>query len=335
MIKKISLFALFLSLIVVIAACGGNDEKNESGGNDGGEVTLKLAHTGSEVHQYHIAAEKFKELVEEKTDGQVAVEIYSNATLGGEGEVIEQVIDGTVDMTTVAADSNLANTVPEMNVFGVPYLFEDREDVYGKLDGEVGKELLDIIDQHDMKGLGFWEVGFRHMTSTNKEINKPEDVKGMKIRVQPAPVWEAHIKALGASPTPVAFNELYSALDQGVVDGQENPLATIDSMKLYEVQKQVALTAHTYTPAVVLMSNNAWDKLSQEQQEAVESAVKEATTYQRDFFEKKEEEILQTLKENGVNITEPDRNAFREATKNVKETVSDQVPNELIEKLEK
>lgn len=325
--KKL-LLLMVTCLLVLTTAC------SSSGGGGSNEVTLKLAHTGSDTHQYQIASAKFKELVEEKTNGEVAIEIHGNATLGSEGEAVEQVIDGTLDMTTVAADSAFANTVPVMNVFGIPYLFENREHVYGVLDGEIGKDLLAKVDEHDMKGLGYWEVGFRHLTNSKREIVKPEDVNGLKIRVQPAPVWEAHMEALGASPTPIAFNELYSALDQGVVDGQENPLPTINSMKFYEVQKNVALTAHTYSPAVVVMSNSAWEQLNEDQQKAVQSAVAETTTYVRDFLKEKEEEILQTLKDEGVTVTEPDREAFKEATKNVKEAVSEQVPSELIEKIE-
>ncbi|WP_221568427.1 DctP family TRAP transporter solute-binding subunit [Alkalihalobacillus sp. TS-13] len=325
-VKKLMAVSLFALLLVVATACSG-------GGSEGDSITLKLAHSGSESHQYHIAAEKFKELVEEKSEGSVKVEIHGNATLGSEADVIEQVMDGSVDMTTVAADSSFANTVPEMNVFGIPYLFNDAEHVYSTLDGEVGKELLSLVDDQNMKGLGYWEVGFRHLTNNKKEIKTPDDVKGLKVRVQPAPVWEAHMKALGASPTPVDFNELYSALDQGVVDGQENPLPTIDSMKFYEVQKYVALTAHTYSPAVVVMSNNAWDKLNEDQQKLVQEAVSETTKYHRETLAEKEQEIQNKLEENGVTITKPDRDAFREATKDVKNAVSSQVPEDLINKI--
>ncbi|WP_261133431.1 TRAP transporter substrate-binding protein [Bacillus sp. Marseille-Q3570] len=325
-LKNLWTVGLFALLLVVSTACSGS-------GSEGDTVTLKLAHSGSESHQYHIAAEKFKELVEEKTGGSVKVEIHGNATLGSEADVIEQVMDGSVDMTTVAADSSFANTVPEMNVFGIPYLFDDEEHVYNTLDGEIGKELLGKVDEHNMKGLGYWEVGFRHLTNNKKEIDTPDDVKGLKVRVQPAPVWESHMKAFGASPTPVDFNELYSALDQGVVDGQENPLPTIDSMKFYEVQKYVALTAHTYSPAVVVMSNNAWGKLDEDQQKLVEEAVSETTKYHRETLAKKEQEIQNKLEENGVTFTEPDRDAFREATKDVKNAVSSQVPEDLVNKI--
>ncbi|MGO4890239.1 TRAP transporter substrate-binding protein [Anaerobacillus sp. MEB173] len=332
--KKAFMALAAVGILSFAAGCGGSETSNEGGDTtDSGaeQVTLKLAHSGSETHQYHVAAEKFKELVEEKTEGNVSIEIYSNATLGSEAEAVEQILDGTIDMTTVAADSSFANTVPEMNVFGLPYLFRDRDHVYATLDGEVGSSLLDIVNEKNMVGLGYWEVGFRHLSNNASEVVNPEDVQGLNIRVQPAPVWEAHMKALGANPTPVAFNELYSALDQGVVDGQENPLPTINSMKFYEVQKYVSLTAHTYSPAIVVMSNRAYDQLNEEYREIVRAAVAETTTYQRDFLFEKEEEILATLEDSGVTVTEPNREAFAEATKDVKDTLSQQVPQTLID----
>ncbi|WP_067725909.1 TRAP transporter substrate-binding protein [Oceanobacillus damuensis] len=326
--KKIVLGSLLILLIIFTAACS-----SDTVGESGDTITLKLAHTGSDTHQYHLAAEKFKELTEEKSAGSVEIEIHGNATLGSEADVIEQVMDGSVEMTTVAPDSSFANTVPEMNIFGLPYLFRDREHAYSTLDGEIGQELLDLTEENNMKGLGYWEIGFRHITNNTKEIKTPEDMKGLKIRVQPSPVWENHMKALGASPTPVDFNELYSALDQGIVDGQENPLPTIDSMKFYEVQQYVSLTAHTYNPAIVVMNNNAWENLTGEQQTVIQDAVDETTSYHRELLADKEEEILNTLKENGVTITEPDREAFREQTVEVKDSISE-IPHDLIEKIE-
>lgn len=326
--KKHFMWVLLIFLLIFAVGCSSNKSV------DGEEtVTLKLAHTGSDAHQYHLAAVKFKELVEEKTSGSVLIDIHGNATLGSEAEVVEQVMDGSIEMSTLAPDSSYANTVPEMNVFGIPYLFQDREHAYSTLDGEIGQELLDLAQDHNIKGLGYWEVGFRHITNDAKEIKKPEDMKGLKIRVQPAPVWENHMKVLGANPTPVDFNELYSALDQGVVDGEENPLPTIESMKFYEVQKYISLTAHAYNPAIVIMNHGVWDSLSEEQQVAVDEAVKETTSYHRQLLEDKEEEILELLVENGVTITEPDRKAFQEATQEVKKSVKE-VPEDLIERIE-
>lgn len=348
--RFMTLIGLMLTLSIFLAACGGGGGSEPTEGADSGEeaaetgdseaageaeVILRLAHSGSETHQYHIAAVNFKEEIEEKSNGAITVEIFSGSVLGNEGEAVEQILDGTLDMTTVSADSSFANTVPEMNVFGIPYLFENLEHVYRTLDGEVGTELLELSDQKGMKALGYWEVGERHVTNDSKEIKMPEDMNGLNIRVQPAPVWEAHMRALGASPTPVAFNELYSALDQGVVDGQENPLNTIFSMKFDEVQKFVSLTAHTYSPAIVVMSERAWEGLTAEQQQLVEEAVEAAKLYQREELAAMNDEILAHFEESGVAVTtDIDFDAFREATKEVRDVLSSQVPAELIEKIE-
>lgn len=335
-LRKFLLASLFALILTIGVACSSDSSTNDGDGeeNAGGDpdVTLKLGHVGSDVHQYHIASEKFKEIVEEKSDNSIAIEIHSNATLGSEAEVVEQVIDGTVEMTTVAPDSSFANTVKEMNVFGIPYLFEDADHVYGVLDGEIGNELLDLVDGHNMKGLGWWEIGFRHITNDTREISTPEDMKGLKIRVQPAPVWEAHMEALGASPTPVDFNELYSALDQGLVDGQENPLPSIDSMKFYEVQEYTSLTAHTYSPAITVINQGVWEGLTEEQQQIIQDAVDETRDYIRETLAEMEEEILQTFVDHDIVVTEPDRDLFREKTKDVREHVPE-VPEDLIDRI--
>mgnify|MGYP001221489992 CR=1 FL=1 len=332
--KKLMTYCLFAMILLLGAGCGDSSESDgDSGASGNDSITLKIAHTGSDTHQYNIASEKFKELVESKSD-TIKVEIHGNATLGSEADAIEQVMDGTLEMTTVAPDSSLANTIEEMQLFGLPFIFKDRDHVYSVLDGEIGDELLSFVEKANMVGLGWWEIGFRHVTNSRKEIIEPDDMEGLKIRVQPSPVWEVHMTSLGANPTPVNFDELYSALDQGLVDGQENPLPTIDSMKFYEVQDYVALTAHAYTPAIVVINKDLWEnRLTDEQREVIQEAVDETTRYIRTTLEEMENEIMEKLENEGVTITEPDREKFRERTKDVPSQV-DGIPEEIIERIQ-
>ncbi|WP_223069710.1 TRAP transporter substrate-binding protein [Paenibacillus caui] len=322
--------ALFAGLLT---GCGADNKGTDSQGSSKSKITLKLAHTGSDTHQYNIAAEAFKQSLEQKSNGTMEVKIYGNAKLGSEKDAVEGVMNGTIDMTTVAADSSLANVVPEMNVFGIPFLFKNREHVFSVLDGEVGKSLLQKVDEKGMVGLGYWEVGFRQITTKSNAVNKPEDMKGLKIRVQPAPVWNEFMKSLGANPTPVNFNELYSALEQSVVDGEENPIATIMSMKFYEVQKHVALTNHTYTPAAVVASKSFMDSLNDEQKQWVREAVQESATSVRKTLADNEAKSIEELKAKGVSITQPDIEAFTAATANVSKALADKVPQDLIDQI--
>jgi tripartite ATP-independent transporter DctP family solute receptor len=337
--KQMGFVVLSATLIAgLLAGCGTEKKATETAAspnaNGGGaKVSFKLAHTGSDTHQYNIASEAFKKALEEKSKGTMEVKIYSNAKLGSEKDAVEGVQNGTIDMTTVSADSSLANVVPEMNVFGIPFLFKNEGHVYSVLDGEIGKSLLKKVDDKGMVGLGYWEIGFRNVTNKSKAINKPEDMKGLKIRVQPAPVWNEFMKSLGANATPVNFNELYSALEQGVVDGEENPIATIMSMKFYEVQKQVALTKHTYSPAAVLASKKFMGSLNADQKKWVEEAVQDATTSVRKTLAEAEAKSIEEMKAKGVNITTPDIAAFTAATKDVSKAVADKVPADLIEKI--
>jgi len=336
--KKWGFMLLSTTLIAgLLTGCGGSNSAAPANGgaatDSQSKVTFKLAHTGSDAHQYNLAALAFQKALAEKSGGAMEVTIFGNGLLGSEKDAIEGTLNGTIDMTTVAGDSSLANVVPEMNLFGIPFLFEGKEHVYKVLDGEIGQSLLTKINEKGATGLGYWEVGFRHLTSKSTEINTPEDVKGLKIRVQPAPIWNEFMKALGANPTPVNFNELYSALEQGVVDGQENPIATLMSMKFYEVQKQVALTGHTYTPAVVIASNKFMNSLNDEQKKWVAEAVQEATVKVREQLATNEQASIDELKSNGINITQPDTAAFAALTVNVAKALEDKVPQELIEKI--
>lgn len=331
-----------LLLVGILAACVG---ENTSGADANGDqesseeegeqepVSIQLAHVGNDEHQFSIASFKFKEIIEEKSDGSIEVEIYNNGQLGGDGDNVEGVQLGTIDMTTVAPDSYTASVIPEYNVFGIPYLFRDLDHARSVVDGEIGRELLDLGEEHGIIGLGYWEMGFANFTNSVRSIKEPADMEGLKLRVQPAPIWEEFLDRLGALATPMEFTELYGAMEQGVVDGQENPLNTVVSMGFYEVQPYLALTQHTYKAGPVFVNGKVWNSLSEQQQTWMEEAVQESSEYQRQQLDKLEEEQIQLLKDEGVTITEPDLDAFREKTEGIEEEVAEEVPAELVDRI--
>lgn len=297
-------------------------------------VEFKFAHSGSLEHQYHIGAEYFKKVVEEKSGGELKVNIFPQAQLGSEREEAEGVRMGTIEMTAIAAGGALPAFVPEMQVFGVPFLFSTRAQVYAVLDGAVGEELNGYMKNRGFVNVAFWEVGFRNFTNNIRPIAKPADMKDMKIRVQESKIWMEFIKRLGAIPTPIPFSELYSALQQKVVDGEENPIATIYSMKYYEVQKYVTLDHHTYEAAAVLANPKWFDSLSEAHRKIILDAAKETAQYQRKVLEDKENEQLKIIRDAGVEILEnPDVGAFAEATKDLHKVLDGAVPDALVEKI--
>ncbi len=297
-------------------------------------VELKFAHGGSLEHQYQIGAEQFKKLVEERSNGEIKVNIFPQGQLGGsERELLEGVRMGTIEIISVAAGGALPSFVPEFQVMGIPYLFQTRKQVYTVLDGEVGKELSNLMLTKGFQNLAFWEVGFRNFTNNIKPIVKPEDIKGLKIRVQESKSWMEFIKMLGGIPTPISFGELYSALQQKMVDGQENPIATIYSMKYYEVQKYLTLDGHTYEAAVVVANPKWFKSLSLEHQNIIRQAAQDAAQYQRDKLFEMDQQRLDFIRKAGVEVVEnPDKEAFAEATSGLYK-VLDNVPVELIKKI--
>jgi len=297
-------------------------------------VELKFAHGGSLEHQYQIGAEYFKKLVEERSNGEIKVNIFPQGQLGGsERELLEGVRMGTIEIVSIAAGGALPSFVPEFQVLGIPYLFQSREQVYAVLDGEVGDELGALMLGKGFQNLAFWEVGFRNFTNNIRPIEKPEDIKGLKIRVQESKSWMEFIKMLGGIPTPISFGELYSALQQKVMDGQENPIATIYSMKYYEVQKYLTLDGHTYEAAAIIANPKWFSSLSEEHQKIIKDAARDAATYQREKLFEMDQERLDFIRKAGVEIVEnPDKEAFAQATADLYR-VLDNVPEELINKI--
>ncbi len=292
------------------------------GGTAFAATNIKLAHAGSLEHQYQIGAEVFKKLVEERSNGDIKVNIFPQAQLGNERDSIEGVRMGTINMTTIAAAGALPRFVPEMSVLTVPYVLKSRAQAYAVLDGPFGEKLNSIIAAKGLVNLAYWEVGFRHFTNSTRQIKTPADIKDLKIRVQESKSWMEMIQNLGGIPMPVPFGELYSALQQKVVDGQENPIATIYSIKYNEVQKYVMLVGHTYEAAAVLVNPKWFGALKKEEQDLIAQAATDAGRIQRETLAKLDEERLGVIKKAGVEVFEtPDINAFAEATKDVWKTL--------------
>jgi len=296
-------------------------------------LTIKFAHSGSKTHPYSVGLEKLEPILERNSGGAIKLQVFCCAQLGSERELAEGTRLGTIHMTSVAAEGALPAWVPELQVFGLPFLVRDRAHAYKILDGPIGKELESKLAAQGFVTLGWWELGFRNMTSKNKPIKAPADLNGLKMRVQEAKVWLGFMRALGAIPTPIPFGELYSALQQGVVDGQENPIVTIVSMKFYEVQKQVGLTEHTYTSLPVMASKKWWDTLTAAQRQIIADSVRASVAEQRKTVSAQVDEGVAFLKGQGVTISEVDKAKFVEATKDVPKLVADQVPPDLVQRI--
>ncbi len=305
--KKIVFLAILLAGFVSLGVNGAVAASMA----DMSPMTVKLAHVVNEKDGFHIAATKFKELVEERTGGKVSIELYPNAQLGDERTLLEGMQIGTVDMGIIT-NGPVANFVEEIAVFELPFLFPSPEAAYAVLDGEIGQEILASLERVQLKGLAYAERGFRNLTNNVRPVNGPADMDGLKIRVMENPVYIDTFKALGANTVPMAWTEALTAMQQGTIDGQENPINVIYSFKLYEPQKHLSMTRHTYAPAIIVMSLNLWDRLPADAQDVFSAAAQEAAEYEREMNAKMSADQTQALRDNGMQIVEnPDIAAFQ------------------------
>jgi tripartite ATP-independent transporter DctP family solute receptor len=312
-----STLALGISLALVSAA-------NANDFADMDPVTLRLAHVVNEQDGFHIAATKLEELVEERTDGKVNIEIFPNASLGDERTLLEGMQIGTVDMGVIT-NGPVANFVEEMAVFELPFLFPSPEAAYSVLDGPIGQELLDKLADVNLKGLAYAERGFRNLTNSERAVNSPEDLDGLRIRVMENPVYTDTFRELGANAIPMAWTEALTAMQQGTIDGQENPVNVIHSFKLDETQNYMTLSRHTYAPAIFVMGMPAWNQLPEAAQAVLEEAAQEAAEHERQVNADMEAEQLAALREAGMEINDtPDMEAFQAAVAPVYEKYGEQ-----------
>src|SRR5687768_3707325 len=281
-------------------------------------VKLTLGHGAAPGNPRHEAALKFAEVLKAKSGGRIEVQVAPSAQLGDDAAMVTALRTGALDISANSQGA-VANAVPEYGAFGMPFLFTSSAAAFKLLDGPLGKELADKSSEKGMILLGTWDNGIRHMTNSKRPITKVDDMKGLKMRVPPDATLVDIMKALGAESQQVKFAELYVALQQGVVDGQENPLVNIHASKLYEVQKHLALTSHQFQMTPLLMSKRSWDRLSEADRKAVNSAAVEATALQRKLSQEGDEKLLADLKAKGVQVTTVDKAAFARATAKVDE----------------
>ena len=267
------------------------------------ERTIKFAFQNQKEHPQAQGAQKFADLVAAKTHGRIAVRLFPGGTLGGDLQTVSALQGGTVEMTVLNAGILSAQT-KEFGIYDFPFLFASPQEADAVTDGPFGKKLLDKLQSKNLVGLAYWELGFRNLTNSKRPITRAEDIAGLKIRVIQSPIYIDMFNALGANAVPMPFPELYTAMEQRAVDGQENPFSTILASKFSEVQKYLTITRHMYNPQAVIVSKKFWDSLNPADQKAITEAMAEATVFQRSISRSQDDVALSELKKAGMQVSE-------------------------------
>jgi tripartite ATP-independent transporter DctP family solute receptor len=274
--------------------------------------TLRSADIHPDGYPTVVAVQYLGELMEQRTGGRIKIQVFNNAQLGAEKDTIEQTRFGVIDMNRVNT-APFNNLVPETQVLGLPFLFRSVDHMHKVVDGPIGDEILKAFEPHGLVGLAFYDSGARSFYTTKKAIHSIEDMKGLKLRVQQSDLWIAMMQAFGANPTPMAFGEVYSSLETGVVDGAENNWPSYESSRHFEVAKHYTLTEHSLTPEVLVISKIAWDKLSPEDQATLRQAAKESVVKMRELWTAREKESEAKVRAGGGEIITVDKAAFSAA----------------------
>ncbi|KXG44370.1 TRAP transporter substrate-binding protein [Tepidibacillus decaturensis] len=337
--KLLSLFLVLALVSVVLAGCGSSETTTttDSGKEAPKEARIIRAGIGlNDKHPQYLALLKMKEIVEKETNGSIKFETYHSSQLGDDRGMMEALQLGTQEMT-IPSTAPIANFVPEFSVFDIPFLFPS-EEVADKvlLESDVAKELLDKLPAQGMIGLAYWENGFRDLTNNKRAVATAKDFKDLKIRTMENQLHLEAFRALGANPTPMAFAEVFTGMQQGTIDGQENPVATIYLQKFNEVQKYLSTTHHVYSPFVVLLSKKFWDESTPEEQQILVKAAQEAGDYERQLVREANQKYLEDLKAAGMVVTEvtPEARAEMKAiTDPAVEKFADKIGKDTIEKV--
>ena len=283
------------------------------------KTTIKLAHVCTVEDIFHIQSMKFKELVEKKTGGEIEIKLFPNKQLGGkESDLITMVQTGTIGLATITCGP-ITTFDPLFGILDMPFLFSSKEQAYKVLDGSIGKNFLDSLSKVGIKGLAFGERGVRNVSNNLRPITKPADLKGIKIRVMQSPIYIELFKALGANPIPMGWGEVYTALQQGTIDAQENPPWVIWAFKIFEVQKYYSLTGHSYAGNVIMMNKKLFDGFNTNTQKILVDSAREASAYERKVNNDGVAGIFVKLKGKGMKINDVNRVPFQDACQSVYE----------------
>lgn len=339
--KKVFMFVSIIVLLSFLAACGGggngdNGADNETDAPDantaeeteGDTYNFDYAHAGAETHTTHLGAVKFTELVEEKSDGRITFTMYPNRQLGDEREILENVINGTIDMSSTSTGV-LSGYNSSFEALQLPFLLNTYDIQKEAYKTDAMQNLFDSLEELGLKGFGPHDLGIRHLANNERPIKTPEDLNGIKLRTVEAPIMTDIFNALGASPTPMAYGEVYTALETGVIDGEEINLTSIVAEKHLEVLEHVTLTGQFPFPAVILINQEVFNSLSEEDQQIMIEAAEETTDYMLEEIKKIDEEALAEIKEAGVEVTElsdDELEAFIDATESVYEKYTEKDP---------
>ncbi|MBN2704707.1 MAG: TRAP transporter substrate-binding protein [Pontiellaceae bacterium] len=307
--KPVSYFVGGILVGALIASAGFALSQYAQKGSGGDQKVLKLGHGLNTEHPVHKAMEFMKTRLEELSGGSLTIDIYAGSVLGSENQCIEMLQNGSLDMAKASA-ATMENFVPEISVFGLPYIFRDADHYWNVLNGPVGKRLLEAGESKSLYGLCYYDAGSRNFYTKDKPIRTPDDLLGMKIRVMSSPTAIAMVEAMGASPTAIDWGELYSALQQGTADGAENNPPSFTSSKHYEVCKHFTLDAHSRIPDMLIISTKTWKKLNKKEREWIQQAADESSVYQRKLWQEETVKALELAKAEDVEIYEVDTEAF-------------------------
>lgn len=336
--KKILLVLSLLGVMMFAVACSSDDgdkgkDNAASGSGDDDVYKIRWAMSVPETHASYVALDEIKDSITEKSDGRIVIEIYENGQLyPSDREAVEAVQIGNLEATGVATPT-LATFHERFSIFDLPFLFDDREEAYAAMDGELGETLEEEMLDINLKSLGFGENGFRHILNDKGPIEHPEDMKGMKFRVMENKVYENMFNELGANSSPLSFGELYTALQQGVYDGMDNPISLVYTMKFNEVQDYMTLSGHTFAPIISMINKDYFEAMPEDLQEILVEGTAEFSQLQREITAQQDEEYLEELKKDiEVNeLTPEQKQEFVDALAPIYEKYKDVVGEDLLE----